>query len=232
MSEINSIIEKAIFRLRKKKIVVDALGYSNTSHCIGDVLIYYKTDPIFSKKLRGSYKHTNDSEIIEFIKIFHQIGCRVDLIDRDASWEDVQVLLDKKYVMYIANAAGNSAPLHVKISKVVNAACKVYYAAGPEPGKSNELVHKRHSEFDERSGTKCIRRRVLREANFEERLHNMDAVFYVGNEFSASTFQQVCSLPMFRIRPSTSPSLFLDLNSLRKKINKIISLFWWEWFDM
>jgi len=225
MSDFNSLIEKAIFRLRKKKIVLNALGSSATSRCVGDVLLYYKTDAIFSKRLRNSYKHTNDSEVIEFIKVLHELGYRVDLVDRAASWEDVQALLDKKYIMYIANAAGNSAPLHVKISRAIDAACKVYYAAGPEPGKSNELVHKRHAEFEERTGSKCVRRRVLREANFEERLDNMDAVFYVGSDFSASTFRTVCSLPLFRIRPSTSPSLHLDVSSLRKKSPKCFLYF-------
>lgn len=186
----------------------------------GRVLIYYKTDPLFSEKLRATYRHTNDSEIVEIIRIFHQLGFSVDVVDRDASWSDIKPLLKNTYTVYLANAAGNSAPLHADISREINAQCKIYYAAGPEPGYSNELVHRRHAEFDERTGITSVRRRILRDSNFDARLLGMDAIFYMGNEFSASTFRRVSTIPMFRLLPSTSPLLAMDIGMMNRKSAK------------
>ncbi len=217
----NSLISRAFFRLRKRNVVRDALKYDGSSQDSGGrVLLYYKTDPLFSEKLRATYRHTNDSEIIEIIRIFHQLGFSVDVVDREASWADIKPLLKNAYTVYLANAAGNSAPLHVDISREIDAQCRVYYAAGPEPGYSNELVHRRHAEFDERTRTTCVRRRILRDSNFDARLLGMDAIFYMGNEFSGSTFRRVSSIPMFRLLPSTSPVLAMDLGMLKKKSAK------------
>ena len=217
----NSLVSKAIFRLRKKKVVINALCSEGAPEVpVGRVFLYYKTDPLFSKKLRESYRHTNNTEILEIIRLFNQFGFCVDVIDRDASWDDIKPLLKQEYTVYFANAAGNSARLHAEISMKINAHCRIYYAAGPEPGYSNELVHKRHAEFDGRTGSICVRRRILKDANFQERLSNIDAIFYVGNEFSASTFRRVSSIPSFPILPSTSPMLTLDMAALKKKTAK------------
>lgn len=217
----SSLISRALFRLRKRNVVTDALRYDGCAKdAVGRVLLYYKTDPLFSEKLRTSYRHTNDSEIIEIIRIFHQLGFSVDVVDREASWDDIKPLLKNAYTVYCANAAGNSAPLHADINREINAQCRIYYAAGPEPGYSNELVHRRHAEFDERTGTTCVRRRILRDSNFDARLLGMDAIFYIGNEFSASTFRRVSSIPMFRLLPSTSPLLAMDLGMLKRKSAK------------
>jgi hypothetical protein len=110
--------------------------------------------------------------------------------------------------------------LHADISREINAQCKIYYAAGPEPGYSNELVHRRHAEFDERTGITCVRRRILRDSNFDARLLGMDAIFYMGNEFSASTYRRVSTIPMFRLLPSTSPLLAMDIGMLKMKSAK------------
>lgn len=201
--------------------MTDALRHNGSPRDAGGrVLLYYKTDPLFSEKLRATYRHTNDSEIVEIIRIFHQLGFSVDVVDRDASWSDIKPLLKNTYTVYLANAAGNSAPLHVDISREINAQCKIYYAAGPEPGYSNELVHRRHAEFDERTGTTCVRRRILRDSNFDARLLGMDAIFYMGNEFSASTFRRASTIPMFRLLPSTSPLLAMDIGMLKMKSAK------------
>ena len=183
-------------------------------------LVYYKTDPLFSSVLRNSYRHTNDNEIIETTRLLHQLGFSIDLVDREAAWPEVASLFKNEYAIYFSNAAGNSAPLHSAINRKVTAACRIYYAAGPEPEFSNELVHARHDAFDARTGQASIRRRILREANYQERLERIDAIFYVGNEFVASSFDKVCSIPKHRIYPSTSPALFLDLPSIRNKSPK------------
>lgn len=217
----NSLISKAIFRIRKKKVVINALsGEGAPKNPVGRIFLYYKTDPLFSKRLRDSYQHTNNSEIIEIIRIFNRLGFCVDVIDREATWDDIKPLLKWKYIVYFANAAGNSAPLHPELSKNINAKCRIYYAAGPEPGYSNELVHIRHAEFDERTGFTSIRRRILKDSNYQERLSNIDAIFYMGNDFCASSFRRVTSIPLFPISPSTSPSLTLDIPAIEEKRTK------------
>ncbi len=221
MTQLNLLISKVLFCLRKRHVVTNALrDDSKLRKTSGRVLLYYKTDPLFSEKLRASWSHTNNSEIIEIIRIFHQLGFIVDVVDREASWRDVKPLLKNPYAIYLANAAGNSAPLHVDINREIDAQCRIYYASGPEPGCSNELVNRRHAEFDERTGTICIRRRVLRDLNFDARLLGVDAIFYIGNEFAASTFRRVSSVPMFRLLPSTSPLIETDLDMLRMKSGK------------
>lgn len=211
-----SLLSKALFRVRKKRVVRNALG-NERSQGAPRALVYYKTDPLFSSDLRNSYRHTNDNEVLEIVRLLRKLGFNVDLVDREAAWSEVAPLLNEKYAIYFANAAGNSARLHTAINHKIDALCRIYYAAGPEPEYSNELVHKRHNEFDARTGKTSVRRRILRDANYEQRLHGMDAIFYVGNEFSASTFRRVSTIPLFRVFPSTSPAIYLDLESIKSK---------------
>lgn len=216
MANLSATAERVLLRLRKRRVVQNALGRGPGT---GQrrAFVYYKTDPVFSRALRDSYRHTNDTEIFEILRIFRQLGFVVDLVDREATWEEVAPLLKNEYAVYFANAAGNSAPLHARLAREIDAQCHIYYAAGPEPERSNALVHERHAEFDARTGRISVRRRILNDANYVERLHRADAIFFVGNEFSESTFQRICDLPMHRILPSTSPALLVDAQALSCK---------------
>lgn len=176
-------------------------------------LVYFKTDPVFSRRLRDAYVHTNNAEIIAMIGIFNRLGFVVDLVDRDADWSEIAPLMAHNYDVYLANAAGNSAPLHQEINARIKAHYRIFFAAGPEPQASNRLVEARHAEFDRRTGGRCIRRRLVEGADLAQRFSGMDVIFYVGNEFSEDTYARHM-LRAFRICPSTSPELQFDAAAL------------------
>lgn len=190
-----------------KKNVVTGIG-SNRVGC-KRVLLYFKTDPLFSRRLRNAYVHTNNAEIITMLGIFNRLGFVVDLVDRDADWAEIEPLLANDYDIYLANAAGNSAPLHSEINARINARHRIFFAAGPEPGASNQLVEARHKEFERRTGCPCVLRRLVEGDDLNRRFEGMDAIFFVGNRFSQGTYTRH-GLPSFRIYPSTSPQLQFD----------------------
>jgi glycosyltransferase involved in cell wall biosynthesis len=179
-------------------------------------LIYFKTDPLFSRRLRDAYVHTNNAEIIDMIEIFNRHGFSVDLVDRDATWSEMEPLLANEYDVYLANAAGNSAPLHKQINARINARFRIFFAAGPEPEASNRLVVARHEDFNRRTGQTCIQRRLVKGEQFARRFEKIDAIFYVGNHFSEQTYARY-SLPSYRIYPSTSPKLGFDAAAIESK---------------
>lgn len=198
-----------------KKNVVPALGAKEAGHT-KRALVYFKTDPVFSRRLRDAYVHTNNAEIMTMIGIFNRLGFSVDLVDRDADWAEIEPLLVHDYDIYLANAAGNSAPLHLRINECIKARRRIFFAAGPEPEASNRLVEARHAAFDQRSGKRCVRRRLVGGEQLGQRFARMDAVVYVGNDFSAGTYARH-NLPLFRIYPSTSPELKFDCAALESK---------------
>lgn len=201
---IHKIVVSLPLRLMKKRVVCS--DRKKNSSVQGNVLIYYKTDPIFSKRLSKAYRHTNNAEILEMVYLLNEKGFNVCIIDRDASLEEIRSVLDREYMLYIANAAGNSAPYHIHIMNEVNACHKIIYAAGPEPTVSNELVAQRHLDFEKRNGWKPIWRRMVKGGNFEERFKGASAIIYFGNKFNESTFSKF-KIPLFPITPSTEPNL-------------------------
>ena len=201
---IHKIAVSLPLRLTKKRIVRSDKNRNVKAQ--GDVLLYYKTDPIFSKKLSKAYRHTNNAEILEMVSLLNQKGFNVCIIDRDASLKEIQCVLDREYELYIANAAGNSAPHHVYLMNNVSARHKIIYAAGPEPTVSNELVAERHLNFEKRNGWKPIWRRMVKGENFEERFKGASAIIYFGNRFNESTFAKF-KIPLYPITPSTEPRL-------------------------
>ena len=201
-----------------KKNVVSSIGASKRGggRRARRALIYFKTDPLFSRRLRNAYVHTNNAEIIAIVGILNRLGFVVDLVDRDATLADIKPLMEYDYEVYVANAAGNSAPLHREIMDRINSRYRVFFGAGPEPEASNRLVEARHAEFDWRSGDRCARRRLVRGEDLERRFSGMDAIFYVGNKFSEETYAHHC-LPTYRIYPSSSPMLQFDALALAQK---------------
>lgn len=201
-------------RFFKKKVVAD-IGAGRPG-CSRRALVYFKTDPVFSRRLRDAYVHTNNAEIIAMVGIFNRLGFVVDLVDRDADWTEIASLMRHSYDVYLANAAGNSAPLHKEINARIKARHRIFFAAGPEPEASNRLVEARHAEFDRRSGLHCVRRRLVKGENLAQRFSSIDSIFYVGNGFSADTYARH-NLPIFRIYPSTSPELQFDAEAMAGK---------------
>lgn len=205
-----------------KRNVVTGLG-SEKGNCSKKAFIYFKTDPLFSRRLRDAYVHTNNAEIVAMIEIFNRHGFAVDLVDREADWSEIEPLLANKYDVYMANAAGNSAPLHTEIKKLIKAKRRIFFAAGPEPDVSNRLVDARHEDFDRRTGTACVRRRLVKGDQLDRRFEGMDAIFYVGNTtFTVETFSRH-ALPAHQIYPSTSPQLQISAEEItRKRTNRFM----------
>ncbi len=220
-ADINLKIEKILDRLLvsiplrffKRNIV---FGIDSTSVGSRYAFVYFKTDPLFSRRLRNAYVHTNNAEIVKIIAILNRLGFIVDLVDRNAKWEEIEPMLSKKYDIYFANSAGNSAPHHQKINERISAHLRIFFAAGPEPGISNLLVESRNMNFDSRSGAMSERRRLVKGDSFEKRFSAIDAIFCVGNSFSENTYSRY-KLPTFRINPSTSPLVQFDNLAATKK---------------
>ena len=179
-------------------------------------LVYFKTDPLFSRRLRDAYVHTNNAEIMAMIDVLNRFGFSVDLVDRDADWSQIKPLMSSNYDLYLGNAAGNSAPHHDRINSEIRAKHRIFFAAGPEPTVSNLLVAKRHEYFNSRTRADCVVRRLVKGEGLDLRFRNMDAIFYVGNEFSRETYSSH-GLPMHRIFPSTSPKITFDLSAIEEK---------------
>lgn len=207
------IFVRAPLRFFKKNVV---MGIGAQAAVKKRALVYFKTDPLFSRRLRDTYVHTNNAEIMAIIDIFNRLGFVVDLVDRDASWSEIEPLLTTEYDVYLANAAGNSAPLHDRINTAISARHRIFFAAGPEPQASNLLVEARHVDFDRRTGSNCVRRRLVEGDELARRFKRMDAVFYVGNRFSEETYVRH-GLPSFRIYPSTSPQICFDGKAIEEK---------------
>lgn len=212
-SLLNLLFVRLPLRFLKRNVLNDIGGRASGKK---RVLMYFKTDPFFSRRLRDSYVHTNNAEIVAMVSTFNRLGFTVDLIDREASWSEIEPLLANQYEIYLANAAGNSAPLHRQINATIKANRRIFFAAGPEPGTSNLLTGARHAAFDMRTGQSCVRRRMVKGECFSQRFGNIDAIFYVGNKFSEATYASQ-KLPSYRIYPSTSPLIGLDAISLKSK---------------
>lgn len=182
-------------------------------------LLYYKADVFQKKELLTDFRHTNNSEIYQMAKILDQSGFEVDVVDRSAEWEDIQKLKSKRYDLFLSNAAGNSARYHQKFLNEFNLGKRIVFAAGPEPIRSNELVNAQHENFKKRSGVDCVVRRLVTGDHFAERFQGIDAIFYVGNDFSKSTYEKF-GIPLFPIHPSSSPRLKIEENEFDKKSPK------------
>jgi hypothetical protein len=203
-----------------KKNIVEDIGKKLNKNYNKKALIYYKTDPLFSKKLINQYSHTNNAEIILMIGVLNKNGYLVDLIDRNATEQEIDKLIKKnKYQIFISNAAGNSAPLHTRIIEKLSKTINIFYAAGPEQYVSNKLVNLRHDNFDRRNNCTSIRRRLIKGSDFEKRLKKINAIIYFGNTFNESSYSKY-NIPMFKIIPTTSPKINFNLDILKKKNNK------------
>jgi len=217
MAEINNLIaltRRLLFKLKRKKIYENIKSLK--TNYWGSALLYFKTDPLVSRSIARKYIHTNNAEILMMIKILNKHGLAVDVIDRDVTIDDLSNIMKKKYDIYIANAAGNSAPLHNILVASLSASKKVFYAAGPDAFTSNQLVSLRHSIFRDRTNANCVERRIVNTFAFHERFRGIDAIFCIGNEFSISSYAKY-NIPVHRIYPSTHPSLNIRYDELRSK---------------
>lgn len=151
------------------------------------VLVYYKTDPLQSRRLVKNFRHTNNSEILAMITELDSLGFVVDLVDREASTGSFYKLSKNSYDLAISNCAGNSAPLHSKIREVIRPRALVAYAMGPDPLLSVRNNIRRHNSFESRTGSRPILRRMVegKPPEWDSRFKHSDAIFVNGK---AGTF--------------------------------------------
>lgn len=211
---INILLVKVPIRFFKKSVVTIAPRINSSP--ARRVFLYFKTDPYFSRYLVRKYSHPNNAEILVMVEVLNNLGFVVDVVDRDVVETELEVLFSREYDFYIANAAGNSAPLHELILRKLNFKSFLVFASGPEPTTNNRLTLARHAAFDLRCGFKSVPRRIVEGGPFEHRFVGAAGIFYVGNAFSRATYQHL-RVPLFRVRPSTSPDIKYDDEALHRK---------------
>ncbi len=206
---------KAILKLRKRPIY-----YNYNRHCtrqIGHALLYYKTEPLYLQSRVKKYTHTNNWEVLEILRILNHLGLWVDVIDRNIQIENLK--LEDKYEVFIGLGAGNSGKYFPHIAEMCPNAVKIFYAAGPEPEKSNELIKKRYEFYSARRNNSLELRRMITEVDIHRAMNLTDAIFCVGNEFSMDTYREF-GKPIFRLFPSSSPNLHLSMDEFNKRSSK------------
>jgi len=211
---INKILNK-IFK--KKKFVKNFSKFCRNKPGF-KALLYYKTEPFFWR-YKESYKHTNNWEILEITKILNKFGFSVDIIDRAI---DEKFIPEDKYDLFIGNAAGNSGKYYTKYAKKLTKAVKIFFAAGPDPKISNELIYERYNYLKERRKINYNlkpRRTIDNNGNTKEAMQHTNYIFAVANKFSLGTYKQY-NKKMFTIHPSSSPEIKFDYQKLYKKNKK------------
>lgn len=202
----------------KRKVVLNA---GNTkSATLGRLLLYYKTDSLFSKRLVKQSSHTNDFEILLMIDCFSKMGFEVDLVDRLAGKKHLKSIEGRHYQVFVSNLAGNSAPLQSYIQSIVTFEKLVAYVMGPEPILSSELVQKRHDEFFARTGFKPVVRRLVKgdPQELESRFSAVHAFISNGKNFSIDSYtQKFPSKAIYRVPSSISESISTPLAVFSQK---------------
>ena len=157
--------------LLKRKIIKD---YRKDCHKkLGHVLLYYKTSP-FVFSFFDQYTHTNNWEVLAIVKILNKLGFWVDVLDRDIDLADVKKIEDK-YDLFIGLGAGNSGKYFANLAGKLTKAKKIFYAAGPEPELSNQLVLDRYKYFKIRHpGSDVKLRRMITEVDIEKAMANTE----------------------------------------------------------
>lgn len=181
-------------------------------------LLYYKTTP-FVLDGDQSFKHTNNSEIIEMANTLNRFGFVVDIIDRNI---DPSFMPDDKYDLFIGNAAGNSGKHYVRYAQHLTKATKIFYAAGPEPETSNQLTNDRYDIFEKRNNIQdnaTKRLRCIDYAATPAAMEYTDFIFAIGNEFSINTYAHH-NKPTYRIYPSSSPAIQFYPSQLKSSDTK------------
>ena len=183
--------------------------------CIGNALIYYKTDPLVFKSLTRDYTHTNYWEIVEMVRIFNKLGYSVDVIDRTANIPNLN--LQDKYDIFLGIGAGDSGQFYSDIAEKIPKAIKILYAMGPEPVLSNELIKKRYDYFNKRHpGLNPEMRRVITRVDIDKAIKYTDAIFINGNDFTKNSYQKF-GKEICRVFSSSHPDLAMKIEEPSKR---------------
>ena len=216
MIKILKLFNKILKKLTFRKII-----YFKKSNNKMYAFIYYKTESFIWQVFKKE-NHTNNYEIILMVKTLLGLGYNTFLVDRNASKAHISKIKQKNFDILLTNISGNSAPNNVFIQSNFNFKSTIAYVGGPEPNFANSLRIKRHNEFQRRVNPKeIIYRRIVRGSKKElsKRFKNVDSIFYIGNKFSENSYK-IHQKPLFRIYPSISQTLNINLNDLIKKDKK------------
>jgi len=213
MFNLNQLLISLQIRFLKKKVINNLFKTNKPKRA----LLYYKTDPFFSKRMIASYSHTNNGEIVIIANLLNKHGFTLDIIDRAANWSEIKSLIENDYTLFLGIGSGNFKYFS-KIKSLFNIKKVILIATGPEPILSNKLVNKAHIECSKRTSQEFKIRRLIdgSEEDFLQRYHNIDSIFYYGSTFSKKGWREV-SQNLFEITPSTSPYIEFSVDDLGLK---------------
>lgn len=209
---IYSLIIKFQIKFFKKRILKNIFKTKFKSNA----LVYFKSDIFFSNLIFKMNTHTNNIEIKVLCETLKEMNYNVYLVDRDARIEEIDKLKKKNFEIFISNASGNSAKFHDYIIKHFSIKKKILYASGPEPHFSNELVLERYKNFDKKYNCLSIKRRIVDIKKNKNRLKKIDSIFYIGNDFSRSSYEKY-QIPLYQLLPIINNKCLLTEDEIRKK---------------
>ena len=181
-----------------------------------NALVYFKSDIFFSNLILKMSTHTNNIEIKAICETLKDMNYNVYLIDRDAKIQEIENLKEQDYEIFISNASGNSAKFHDYIIENFSIKKKIFYASGPEPHFSNELVLRRHTDFDKKHNCFTVRRRLVDLKKNLNRLKKIDCIFYIGNNFSKLSYEKH-QKPLYQLLPIIENKNLITENEIKNK---------------
>lgn len=166
-------------------------------------LLYFKTGWFLKKKNNLEYKHTNEWEIIEIVRILNTLGFVVDVIDRGA----INFKPEDKYDLFVGIAAGDSGRHFKKYADMLPSAIKVALCAGPEPKLSAKLVRDQYARFNLRhkSSLPTMREPTI---DFDSFAKSSDALLVIGekDQFSYESYKRH-NTPLYNYLPGCSSKI-------------------------
>ena len=166
-------------------------------------LLYFKTGWFLKKNNNLEYRHTNEWEIIEIVRILNTLGFVVDVIDRGA----LNFKPDDKYDLFIGIAAGDSGRYYKKYAELLPSAIKVALCAGPEPKLSAQLVREQYARFNLRykSNLPTMREPTI---DFDSFAKSSDALLVIGekSQFCYESYQRH-NMPVYNYLPGCSSEI-------------------------
>lgn len=163
-------------------------------------LLYYKTGWFLKKKNNLEYRHTNEWEIIDIVRILNSLGFVVDIVDRGA----LDFNPTDKYQLFIGLAAGDSGRHYKKYADMLPSAIKVALCAGPEPKLSAQLTQEQYARFNLRhkSNLPTMREPTI---DFDSFAKSSDALLVIGEEgqFCYESYQRH-NMPIYSYLPGCS----------------------------